>query len=152
MITPGEANSIAFIKKLHSLGYTNKQIFLITRWNLNTISRIVTGKTYKDIFMHQYHENEVLEQQKNVLDRILQFREIPGAGYLSEMDKAYIRIIKLCGGKYEDVREIYSDRPISDLRPAWDYANQNSLDNFDSNLIGIDQNHFAFFIEGVHGN
>jgi hypothetical protein len=141
-----DINTVAFAKLLRAKNYTNKQISLITKMSAADISKIVNNKIYKDILQTSYMTSEKLETNKKVLDTILECKEIAGHGTLSDNDKYYIKLIKICGGNYQDVRELYYDRPIDELRPAWDYANQFEYSNFDAGLIGLTENELNDFL------
>jgi DNA-binding Xre family transcriptional regulator len=141
-----EPNTIAFVKMLLSKNYTNKQVSMITCMTESSVSKIANKKIYKDVLETSYQTNICLENNKRVLDTILSGKEIAGHGHLSDDDRYYIKLIKMCGGKYQDVREMYYDRPIDELRPAWDYANQLDYHGFNPMLLGITEEDFFNFI------
>lgn len=139
-------NLIAFMRKLNQEGYSNSQIALICKVNADQVSRIVNYKSYSLIRASEYINEDFLERQKKVLDTVLLYQEIPGANSLGENDRFYIKLIKKCGGTYDKTRKIYYDRPISELRPAWDYANQFEYEEFDPAILNINEEDFRIFM------
>lgn len=142
-------NLVAYAKKLKIKGYTNKQIEIITGLSQSDVSKIVNNKLYVMVREQDYTFDNDTEVRRKVLDRILELRDIPGVGGLSNNDKYYIKLIKICGGTYDAVRSIYYDRPGREIRPAWNYANQFSYNEFDPALLGLTTEEFEVFIRGV---
>lgn len=142
-------NKVAFAKMLKTNKYSNRQIQIITDLSQSDISKIINNKLFKNISQEDYEQDLTLEAKKEVVDKVLELKEIAGFSHLEDNDRYYIKLIKLCGGTYENVKEIYSDRPVRDLRPAWDYANQFEYKDFDPALLKIDKEKFDIFINGV---
>lgn len=132
-------NKIAFAKILLEKGYTRKQAEIITGLSKSTIQRIAVKSLYKNISPQDYVENAELEERKEVVDTLCLAREIPGAGQLADQDRDYIRLLKAAGVSYEKIRHMYSDRPISEIRNAWQFANQHKGEKFDVSIFGLDQ-------------
>lgn len=123
-------NTIAFIKKTLNEGYTQKQVGMITKENISRIQRVATNQTYLDVSPYEYEFDDFFEFNKSILDRVLSLQEIPGHGALSDQDIHYIRLLKYCGSNYQEVRWLYRDRPLWEIRQVWI-----SSDKFDSNIF-----------------
>ena len=140
-------NTVSFIKRLKSEGYKQKQAMLISLFSAAKISRIWNNKFYQIISPNDYTRDEFLENRKRILDTILQKKDIPGIGGLKEQDKLYIKLLKFCHASYDDVRNIYSDRTVSELRAAWGSTFAYSeLLKFDSSLIHLDKEEYIDFL------
>lgn len=126
-----------YVLSLAAKKYTNKQISLITKLSPVQITRILKTKRKNIDYIFIGYGSKESEERRETLDKILTYQEVYGYGSLTDSDRGYIKLIKMCGGNYRGIRKIYTDRPISELRPAWDYANQASLDDFDYTLIGL---------------
>lgn len=130
-------NTIAFIKKTLHEGYSQKQIQMITKENPSRIQRVAANKTYLDVSPLEYEADSFFEFNKKTLNRILSLQEIAGHGPLSEQDINYIRLLKYCGAKYQDVRWLYSDRPLWDIRQVWISGDKFDRSKFSPLQIGI---------------
>lgn len=139
-------NTVAFIKKMLRLGYSQKQVSMMTKEHPSKIQRITAKKTYQYVDPNSYIENEFFELNKRTLDRILSFPEIAGHGHLTEQDKNYIRLIKYCGGEYRGVRWLYADRPHWQIRQIWLSGEPFKPQEFDALQIGIKNKELYFLL------
>jgi hypothetical protein len=129
-------NLVAYCKKLHQEGYSNKQIQLITRLSSSSISRILSGTTYKHINAEQFTRDDLIEDRKHVLDTLLEYHEIKGSIGLDNNNKTYIQILKKAGGKFDKIKELYYDISKKALRTAWTYPFGNLAD-FDGQQLNL---------------
>ena len=114
----------------------------------STISRICSRKTYQGIYASDYVEDVLLEDRLSIFNQIVACGEIPGMGALSDEDKRYIKLLKFCHVKYEEVRYLYRDVPSKFFSPVWKYENYEVLfRHFDSTLIGIEKEDFKKIIK-----
>lgn len=141
-----DRNTVAFIKKLLEENYMQKQVSMITKEHPSRIQRIAAKKTFQYVDSEEYVENSFYEMNKKNLDIILSFPEIAGHGDLTEEDEHYIKLIKYCGGSYNDVRFMYADRPHWQLRNIWNKKMDFNLDKFDSTKIGIPKKELYFLM------
>jgi hypothetical protein len=129
-------NLVAYIKKLHNEGYTNKQIHYITKVSEVSISRIITGKTHKDVSASDFVRVDVLENRMQVLNTLLEYHEIAGGMGLDNNNKLYIQILKRAGVNFDKVKNLYYDISKKALRNAWMYPD-GKLQDFDGVSINI---------------
>lgn len=139
-------NMIAFIKHLKQLGYSQKQIAIITKQEKTYIHRIWHGKAFQYIAAKDYVYDQNLENHKTIYDIILAAPEIPGQGYLEDNDKYYLRLLRYCQVSYEQAREIYSDRPAREIHTIWFYGADIDMRKFDSTQINIPIEDYQKFI------
>lgn len=139
-------NAAAFIKKLKDEGYTQRQASIITKANKDFVSRAWRNLSFQRIQGKHYQYYDKWETNKTILDILLAAPEIPGAGTLSQIDKAYIRLLKYCGVDYTSVKSIYSDRPLHELRNIWSLGTQIKLEWFDPTILDIDESDYLNFI------
>lgn len=140
-------NTVAFIKRIKNEGYTQKQAMLITLFSAAKISRIWNNKFYQIISPDDYTRDEFLENRKRILDVILQKKDIPGIGGLKEQDKLYVKLLRFCHVPYDEIRNIYSDRTVNELRAVWGSSfNYSELLKFDSSLIHLNKEEYLDFL------
>lgn len=129
-------NLIAYCKKLHQEGYTNKQISLVLKLPESNISRVVNNQTYTHIEAEEFSRDSVLENRLHTLDTLLECHEIAGGMGLDDNNKIYIKILKRVGANFDKVKELYYDISKKALRNAWTYPTGNIAD-FDSKQLNI---------------
>jgi hypothetical protein len=139
-------NLVAFIKNLKFAGYTQAEICLITKQNKSFVHRIWHNKSFHYVSRVDYIQNTNLEKHKEIFDYIKTAPEIPGMGPLSDNDKSYIRLLKLCQIPYEKIKSLYSDRPVREIRNIWSYGTDISIRAFDSTLINIPKKIYLNFL------
>jgi hypothetical protein len=129
-------NLIAYCKKLHKEGYTNKQIALVTKLSASNISRVVNNQTYAHINAQDFWRDSVFENRLQVLNTLLECHEIAGSMGLDENNKIYIKILKRVGANFDKVKVLYYDISKKALRNAWAYPVGN-ISDFDSKQLNI---------------
>lgn len=129
-------NVIAYCKKLHQDGYTNKQIALVLKIPESNISRVINNQTYTHIEAQEFSRDSVFENRLHILDTLLECHEIAGGMGLDENNKIYIKILKRVGANFDKVKELYYDISKKALRNAWTYPAGNIAD-FDSKQLNI---------------
>lgn len=143
---PKDRNTIAFIKKMLELGYSQKQVGLMTKEHQSRIQRIAAKKTFQYVKSSEYINNDFFEMNKKTLDHILTVPEFSGHGELTEADKNYIWLIKFCGGDYWSVRWTYADRSTRELRNIWNSRGDFQLHLFDATKIGLTNEEIYFLL------
>lgn len=131
-----DINTIAYCKKLYQDGYSNKQIKMVTKLSDSSISRIVSGKTYKQVAADSFVRDTVFEDRIHVLNVLLECHEIPGSIGLDDNNKLYIQILKKIGVNFDKVKNLYYDISKKALRKSWDYPSSNIAD-FDPIKLGL---------------
>ena len=129
-------NVIAYCKKLHQEGYSNKQIQLITKLSASSISRIISGHTYVSVDANDFVRSDDFENRLHVLNTLLECHEITGGMGLDDNNKIYIQILKRVGTDFAKVRELYYDISKKALRNTWMYPSGKIAD-FDGSSINI---------------
>jgi hypothetical protein len=129
-------NLIAYCKKLHSEGYTNKQIHLVTKISSSSISRILSGTTYRDVDAQAFWRDSVIEDRLHTLNVLLECHEISGGMGLDTNNKIYIQILKRVGVNFAKIKELYYDISRKALRNAWTYVEGN-INDFKSESLNI---------------
>jgi hypothetical protein len=123
-----DMNTIAYCKKLHQDGYTNKQIKMITKLSDSSISRIISGKTYKQVATDSFVRDTIFEDRMYVLNVLLECHEISGGIGLDDNNKLYIQILKQMGVNFDKVKNLYYDISKKALRKSWDYPSSKIAD------------------------
>lgn len=141
-----DRNTIAFIKKMLELGYSQKQIGLMTKEYQSRIQRIAARKTFQYVESSEYVSNDFFEMNKKTLDHILTVPEISGYGELTDEDKNYIWLVKFCGGDYWSVRWAYADRSSRELRNIWNSSADFKPHLFDATKIGLTDKEIYFLL------
>lgn len=141
-----DLNMVTFIRHLKKLGYTQKQIEIITKVNKVTIHRIWHSITYKTIKAEDYCFDQNFENHKVIFDIIFECKEIPGSGSLNDEDKRYIRLLKHCQVDYDRIKSVYEDRTLRELRNIWSYGSDIDIALFNSTLIGIELDDYRKFL------
>jgi hypothetical protein len=139
-------NAAAMIKLLRDLGYTQRQASIITKANKDFVSRVWRNLSFQHLQGKNYQRYEKWEKNKVILDILLKTPEIPGSGVLSNIDKAYIRLLKYCGAQYEAVKAAYSDRPLREIRNVWSLGTDIKLEWFDPHILDIEKSDYLNFI------
>lgn len=139
-------NAAAYIKVLKDEGYTQRQVSIITKANKDFVSRVWRNLSFQRIQKDNYQKYPQWEKNKKILDLLLSAPEIPGSGSLSKSDKAYIRLLKYCGLEYMVVQDIYSDRPIHEVRNIWSFGTNIELKWFNPNILEIKEEDYSNFI------
>lgn len=129
-------NLVAYIRKLHQEGYTNKQIHYITKVSEVGVSRILTGKTHKGISPLDFWRVDKLEDRIQVLNTLLECHEIAGGTGLDTNNKLYIKILKKAGVNFDKIKNLYYDIGKKALRNAWMYPD-GKIEDFDGSSINI---------------
>lgn len=129
-------NLIAYCKKLHQEGYTNKQIALVLKLPESNISRVINNQTYTNIEAQEFLRDSVFENRLHVLATLLECHEIAGGMGLDDNNKIYLKILKRVGANFDKVKELYYDISKKALRNAWTYPVGNIAD-FDSKQLNI---------------
>ena len=141
-----EKNVVCFVKKLKHLGYSQKEITIITHLTKSNVSRIWNNQVYDYYKSDDYIFEPQMERNKSILDTIKLAKEIPGVGSLEENDKSYIRLLKHCQVPYDKIKSIYNDRPAREIRNIWSYGTDIKLYIFDSTLIDIPRQDYLAFL------
>lgn len=139
-------NAAAMIKLLKQEGYTQRQASIITKANKDFVSRVWRDLSFQRIEASHYQKYDKWEKNKVVLDTLLKAVEIPGSGSLTNVDKAYIRLLKYCGVEYEAIKAMYSDRPVHELRNIWSLGTEIKLEWFDPYILDIEEEDYLNFI------
>lgn len=129
-------NAIAYCKKLHQEGYSNKQIQLVTKLSASSISRIISGQTYVAVDANDFVRSYDFENRLHVLNTLLECHEITGGMGLDDNNKIYIQILKRVGADFAKVQELYYDISKKALRNAWMYPT-GKIKDFDGRSINI---------------
>jgi len=129
-------NTIAYCKKLHEDGYSNKQIKMITKLSNSSISRIISGQTYKQVAADSFVRDTIFEDRLHILNLLLECHEIPGSIGLDNNNKLYIQILKKVGVNFDKVKNLYYDISKKALRKNWDYPSI-SVVEFDPTKLGL---------------
>jgi hypothetical protein len=129
-------NLVAYTKKLHNEGYTNKQIHYITKISQVGVSRIIKGTTHKDISASDFWRVNVFEDRIQVLNTLLECHEIAGGTGLDQNNKLYIKVLKKAGVNFDKVKNLYYDISKKALRNAWMYPD-GKIEDFDGSSINI---------------
>lgn len=129
-------NIVSYCKKLHADGYTNKQIHLITKLSPSSITRVLQGKTYKDVDANDFVRDSRFEDRIHVLNTLLEYHEIGGGIGLDDNNKIYIQILKRAGATFDKVHDLYYDIGIKTLRQAWTYP-AGQIADFDGTALNI---------------
>lgn len=139
-------NDVAAIKHFKRLGLTQKQIRIVTGCSATQVSNVWNDKYHQSITADDYEQDPLFEYMYFILMRVMEKREIPGIGELSEQDKAYISLLRACQVDYRDVKKIYEDRPVGELRAAY-HSEDDLYKVFDGSLIGLLEHECAALIE-----
>lgn len=139
-------NTVAYIKKLLGLGYSQKQVAMITKENPSKIQRIAAKKTFQYVNPDEYIEEPFFEMNKKTLDHILTVPEISGHGELTKEDENYIWLVKYCGGNYWSVRWTYADRSNRELRNIWNQKSDFKPHLLDATKIGLTDKEIYFLL------
>ena len=129
-------NLIAYCKKLSNEGYSNKQIQLVTKLSSSSISRILSGITYKDVNAQEFWRDSVIEDRLHTLNVLVECHEISGGIGLDTNNKIYIQILKQVGVSFDKIKELYYDISKKALRNAWTYVEGNIRD-FQSESLNL---------------
>jgi hypothetical protein len=108
----------------------------VTKLSDSSISRIISGKTYRDVRPDSFERDSIFENRLHILNILLECPEISGGIGLDDNNKLYIQILKRVGLNFAKIQTLYYDISKKAVRRAWDYPMGN-IANFDGKQLDI---------------
>lgn len=130
-------DEVKLIKHFINLGFTDKQVMLITKASQSYINRLRNNKLHVDL---NYDAEEVkmpkdIESRFNTINTLLITPEMWGATITDE-DIRYIHLLKFLGIPKEQVFDLYAHLPKSTFYGFW-LKSDVDIRIFDSMKFGI---------------
>lgn len=137
--------NVSLIKYLYKKGYRPKLIQIITGYSQSVVSKGIHSE--RPYIPTMQHINEEQSIRKYVIDRILECRELPLAGF-TEQDKIYIKLLNFLLVDKEKINKLYYT--ISQYKINQTIRDKElSITAFNSYLIDLTEDEYNCFLDSV---
>jgi len=143
-------NEIVSEVKLLLTMFNQREVSFITRYSTSSVSRMANNKTimFNDIKVAANLSH--FEPHVRIINELRTVKGIPGMGGLNKRDAQYMKILRAVGTELQNVKEQYADIPPGDVRDAWNYCQRYDLNDFNFNLLKM-ENSDILILKGMLG-